>query len=87
MKNIYSLMAAGILAIGLSFGAAAQTTAGQDMKNAGTDTKDAAKDAGHGIKKGTVKTGRAIKHGTKKGVNKAAGATENGSEKMKEKTQ
>jgi len=87
MKNIYYAAAAGILALGLTCGAYAQTTAGQDMKSAGRETKDAAKDTGKGIKKGTVKTGKAIKHGTKKGVHKAAGATENGSEKMREKTQ
>ena len=87
MKNIYSAVAVGTLALGMTFGAFAQSTAGQDMKNAGSETKDAAKDVGKGVKKGTVKTGKAIKHGTKKGVHKAAGATENGSEKMREKTQ
>jgi ribosomal protein L7Ae-like RNA K-turn-binding protein len=87
MKNIYPAIAAGILTFGLAFGASAQTTAGQDMKNAGSETKDAAKDTGRGIKKGTVKTGKAIKHGTKKGVHKAAGATENGADKLKDKTQ
>jgi len=86
MKKIHTVAAAGMLALGLTFGAYAQTTAGEDMKNAGRDTKDAAKNTGKGIKKGTVKTGRAIKNGTKKGVNKAAGATENGSEKLKDKT-
>lgn len=87
MKNIYSALAAGILALGMAFGAAAQSTAGQDMKNAGTDTKDAVKNTGKGIKKGTVKTGKAIKNGTKKGVNKVSGATAHGSEKMEQKTQ
>ena len=46
MKNIYSALAVGILALGLTGGAFAQSTAGQDMKSAGTETKDAAKDVG-----------------------------------------
>ncbi len=87
MRNIHLFIGAGILALGLTCGAYAQTTAGQDMKDAGHETKDAVKDTGRGIKKGTVKTGRAIKHGTKKGVNKASGATAHGSEKLEQKTQ
>ena len=45
-------------------------TAGQDMKNAGTDTKDAAKSTGHGIKKGTKTGYRKTKNGTKKAYHK-----------------
>ncbi len=44
------------------------------MKNAGTDTKDAAKDVGHATKKTT-----------KKVVNKGATKTEEGSQKVKDK--
>jgi hypothetical protein len=47
----------------------------QDMKNAGTDTKNATKSAGNGIKKGTKKTVHATKSGTKKAYNKTANTT------------
>ena len=50
-------------------------TATQDMKNAGSDTKDA-----------TKKTYKKSKKKTKKGVNKAAGATENGANDVKNST-
>lgn len=48
----------------------------QDMKTAGSDTKDAAK-----------KTGRATKNGTKKVVNKSAKKTKEGADKVQDKTQ
>lgn len=38
----------------------------QDVKVAGHDTKDAAKDTGHAVKTGTVKAAHATAHGTKK---------------------
>jgi hypothetical protein len=47
----------------------------QDMKNAGTDTKNATKSAGNGIKKGTKKSVNATKSGTKKAYNKTANTT------------
>lgn len=47
----------------------------QDMHNAGRDTKDAAKDAGHGVKKGTEKGYNATKNGTEKGYNKTKRGT------------
>lgn len=83
MKKMTTLTAA-VFALAISV--SAQTSGGQDMKNAGSETKAAAKDVGSSVVKGTKKTGRAIKHGTKKGVNKVAGATEDGASKVKSKT-
>jgi hypothetical protein len=48
-------------------------TAGQDMKNAGRDTKNATKSVGHGIGKGTKKAYHKTKHGTKKAYHKVDG--------------
>ena len=48
-------------------------TAGQDLKNAGSDTKSATKSAGHGISKGTKKGYRKTKNGTKKAYHKVDG--------------
>ncbi|MGI9072067.1 MAG: hypothetical protein ACR2JB_12330 [Bryobacteraceae bacterium] len=56
--------------------------AGQDMKDAGTHTKNAAKAAGRGTKKAAKKTGHAVK----KGTHKAASATAKGADKMADKT-
>ena len=48
-------------------------TAGQDLKNAGSDTKNATKSAGHGISKGTKKGYNKTKSGTKKAYHKVDG--------------
>ncbi len=56
-------------------------TAGQDIKNAGTDTKDAAKSTGRGVKKGT-KTGY---HKTKAGTKKVYHKTGHGIAKVGDK--
>ena len=61
-------------------------TASQEMKQAGTETKEAAKSAGRGVKKGTQKAASNTKRVAKKGVNKVASGTEKGAEKVKEKT-
>lgn len=53
----------------------AQDTVGKDLKNAGSETKKAAK-------KGTSET----KKGVKKGTHKVASATEKGANKVKDKT-
>lgn len=50
-------------------------SAGQDMKSAGHDTKDAAKDAGKGVKKGTTKSWHATKKGTKTAYHKTWSTT------------
>ena len=61
-------------------------TVGQDVKNAGADTKRAAKTGTADTKNGVKKGARATKHGVKRGTHKAASATENGAHKVKEKT-
>ncbi|HEX4004862.1 MAG TPA: hypothetical protein VHX60_01680 [Acidobacteriaceae bacterium] len=53
----------------------APQTASQDMKTAGHDTKDAAKDTGNGVKKGTKKAAHATKKGTKKAWHKTKSTT------------
>ena len=63
------LMAAG-LAVGLGSGAAFAQDAGQDMKDAGHATKDAAVDTGHATKKVT-----------KKAYHKTVNATETAADK------
>jgi Ni/Co efflux regulator RcnB len=55
--------------------AAQDTGAKQDMKNAGHETKDAAKDTGSGVKRGTKKAYHATKHGTKKAWHKTRDTT------------
>ena len=56
--------------------------AGQDMKNAGSEAKGAAKDTGSATKK----TAGKAKSKTKQGVNKTAKKTQQGSEKVQNKT-
>ena len=75
MKHIRTTITASVFAVALAFTAAAQT-ATQDMKNAGSDTKLAAKDTGKGVAKGAKKTGKAVKHGTHKAANKVAQKTQ-----------
>ena len=58
-----------MLAITPAFG----QTAKQDMKTAGTDTKDAAKATGHATKHAAT----TVKHKTKHGVHKASSAVAN----------
>jgi len=75
-----------LLASTLTFGASAiAQTAGQDMKNAGTDTKDAAKSAGSGVKKGTKKAYHKTKSGTKKAYHKTGKGAEKVGDKMQGK--
>ncbi len=80
------ILLAAVFGLGLTVGAFAQTSAKQDMKDAGHETADAAKDAGHGVAEGAKKTGHAVKHGTKRGVHKAASGLEKGADKVKDKT-
>ncbi len=61
-------------------------SAGQDMHAAGTDTKDAAKDVGHGIAKGTEKAYDATKNGTEKVVGKGKHNTKKAYHKTKHGT-
>jgi hypothetical protein len=50
----------------------AQSTATQDIKKAGTETKDAAKDTGHAVSKGTQKGYHKTVNGTKEAADKTA---------------
>jgi hypothetical protein len=59
-------------------------TAGQDMRNAGHDTKNAAKNAGHATKKGAKKAYHKTKRGTKKAYNKTKNTTKGAIEGGKE---
>jgi hypothetical protein len=74
------LLAAG-LAVGLGSGAAYAQDAGQDMKDAGHATKDAAVDTGHATKDAAKDTGHATKkvyHKTAHGTAVAADKTADG---------
>lgn len=77
-NNVLKLMLAGLLCASVAPVVIAQDTQSpkQDMKDAGSDTKDAAK-----------KTGHATKKGTKKAVHKTAKKTKQGANKVEDKTQ
>ena len=74
-----------VLGLGLAAGAYAQT-AGQDLKDAGHETKEATKDAakgtGQAVKTGAHKTKRAAKRTT----HAAAQGVEKGADKVEDKT-
>jgi hypothetical protein len=82
MKQIALL--ATVLAALAVLPALAQPTqsAGQDMNNAGTQAKGAAKSTGSATKK----TAKKAKAKTKQGTNKAAQKTEQGAQKVQDKT-
>ncbi len=81
MKLTY--IAGTVLAVALSTGAAfSQDGAKQDIKNAGSDTKNAVKSTGSGIKKGTVKGAKATKHGTAVAATKTARGTKKVAKKV-----
>ena len=60
----------------------AQSSAGQDMKDAGNSTKAAGQDVGSATKKTAKKTG----HAAKKGTHKAAHKTKQGASKVEQNT-
>ena len=78
-------LVAALLSLGASQSSIAQT-AKQDMKDAGSDTKNATKKTGHGIAKGTKTAARKTKNGTKKVVHGAAHGTAKGADKVEDKT-
>src|SRR4051812_25418943 len=68
-KRISAYIAAFVVAAALVFSTGwmlASQTAGQDMNKAGEETKDAAKDTGNGVKKGTTSAYHATKHSATK---------------------
>lgn len=77
MQNKWMMRAvlAGAIATGMCGTGIAQETAKQEIKDAGSDTKAAAKHTGRGIKKGT----KHAYHKTKHGVHRTA-------EKVEDKT-
>ena len=74
MKN-FPTLGMVFLGFGLAMAGSAQT-ATQEMKQAGTETKEAAKSAGRSVKKGTKNAAHNTKRVAKKGVNKVASGTE-----------
>jgi hypothetical protein len=83
IRKTGTLVLAGILTLGMSSTfALSQDGAKQDMKHAGTETKDAAKDTGHGISTGTQKA----YHKTSEGTHKAYHKTKRGTKKAYHKT-
>jgi hypothetical protein len=74
-----------ILIIALSAAPAIAQTAGQDIKNAGSDTKHATTSAGKGIEKGTKTGYHKTVSGTKKGYHKTAHVTKKGVHKVEGK--
>ena len=70
MKKLLSITSAGLLMAGLTF--ATDTTAKQDLKQAGSDVKTAGKKTGSATKNAA----KGVAKGTKKGVNKTAAKVE-----------
>ena len=81
-KRWMKRLLAAALAAGLGGSALAQT-AGQDMKNAGSETKAAAKDTGKATAQATKTTARKTKNGTKKAYHKTVNATKDAGEDTK----
>jgi hypothetical protein len=63
------------LAVGLAAGTGYAQTAGQDMKDAGRSTKNAAVDTGHATSRTTKRAYHSTKRGTKKAYRKTASGT------------
>jgi hypothetical protein len=74
-NNAVRMILGAALAAGLGIGAAAAQTAGQDMKDAGHDTKTAAVDTGHATSQTTKKVYHKTRRGTKKAYHKTAQGT------------
>jgi hypothetical protein len=74
-KRMGTFVVSAALVVGGVAPAVLAQTAGQDIKHAGTDTKDAAKDTGHGVAKGTTKAYDKTKEGTEKGYDKTKAGT------------
>ncbi|MCU1292425.1 MAG: hypothetical protein JWP08_1275 [Bryobacterales bacterium] len=81
-------MKTAFLSVALLIGSSVMLPAqvGQDLKNAGSDVKDAATTGAKKTKNGTTKAAKVTGRGVKKGANKAASETEKGAGKVKDKT-
>jgi hypothetical protein len=76
IRKLGSIVLASAFTIFLSTGfAVAQDTAKQDIKAAGTDTKDAAKDTGHAVSTGSKKAYHKTANGTKTATDKTVSGT------------
>ena len=62
-------------------------SAGQDMKNAGKQTRNAAEDAGQGVKKGTKKACNKTKNGARKAGQKTKNTTRGAAQGAKQAAQ
>lgn len=79
------IITAGFLGIAL-IGAASPQTAAQDMKRAGHESKEAAKDVGKGTAKAVTTGAKKTRRGVKKGAHAVAEETREGAEKVERKT-
>jgi Ni/Co efflux regulator RcnB len=87
LLNKFTMSAVLLAALtGSSFAIPQNEGAGQDMKNAGNATKDAAKDTGRATKKTAKKTGHAVKKTSKKVAHGTAKKTKEGADKVEDKT-
>jgi len=76
IRKLGSIVLASAFTVFLSTGfAVAQDTAKQDIKTAGTDTKDAAKDTGHAVSTGSKKAYHKTANGTKTATDKTVSGT------------
>ncbi len=66
LAKVSGMILATAMTLGVSSFAIAQDSGKQDIKNAGSETKEAVKDTGRGIGHGTKK----VYHKTKRGVHK-----------------
>ena len=83
--KVLQILAVPFFAIALVASASAQT-AGQDMRNAGHETKEAAKDVGKGTAQAAKTTGRKTKRVAKRATHAVAEETAEGASKVERKT-
>ena len=86
LRKTGTLFLSAVLAFGTSSAFTLAQSAGQDMKNAGHETKDATVDAGHGVSKGTRKAYHKTKQGTKKAYHKTKRGTKKAARKVQGKS-
>ena len=82
-----AILLASVFAVFLSTGIAlSQDSAKQDMKAAGTDTRNAAKNTGHAVSTGTTKAYDKTSSGTKTAADKTVSGTKTAYRKTEEGT-
>lgn len=85
LRKTGTMVLSAVLAFGTSSAFTLAQSAGQDMKNAGHETKNATVDAGHGVSKGTKKAYHKTKRGTKKAYHKTKQGTQKAARKVEGK--